>query len=381
MTDVILISLPADRNPEKVFKELHDGLAKSSASSTVLKFDVPMNIKTETLDKLVVLSDEYQNMESTAESITRKIVHYMADILEEQRDRLEENLLVNGASPSDYVSKFKWDTARFPAKDSLETLIGTIGSILGRIDADLRSKAAAYNSLRNSLQALERKQTGSLLTRNLGDIVKKEQFVQGSEYLITVPVVVQRHAYKEWEATYESLVDMVVPRSTELIFEDQDYGLWTVTLFQKMLNDFAQRAREKKFIVRDFIYDESMIEGERQNLLQARAEKKKQFPLVFRWLKINFGEVFATLVHIKGLRIFVDSIMRYGLPVDFMPAMIKTPRKNVKKLRDSLMNMYQHLDNMATKNTKEDDIVFAGMAQIEYYPYVSINLEIDIDPH
>lgn len=45
MADVVLISLPADRNPDKAFKELHAGLARSSPSSIVLKFDVPTNIK------------------------------------------------------------------------------------------------------------------------------------------------------------------------------------------------------------------------------------------------------------------------------------------------------------------------------------------------
>lgn len=34
--------------------------------------------------------------------------------------------------------------------------------------------------------------SGSLLTRNLGDLVKKEDFVQNSEYLVTLLVVVPK---------------------------------------------------------------------------------------------------------------------------------------------------------------------------------------------
>ena len=44
---------------------------------------------------------------------------------------------------------------------------------VGQIESDLKSKASAYNSLKSNLQNIEKKQTGSLVTRNLGDLVKK----------------------------------------------------------------------------------------------------------------------------------------------------------------------------------------------------------------
>ncbi len=44
---------------------------------------------------------------------------------------------------------------------------------VGQIESDLKNKASAYNSLKSNLQNIEKKQTGSLVTRNLGDLVKK----------------------------------------------------------------------------------------------------------------------------------------------------------------------------------------------------------------
>lgn len=74
------------------------------------------------------------------------------------------------------------------------------------------------------------------------------------------------------------------------MFEDAENGLWTVTLFQKMLNDFTFRARENKytlhpfnfikksrFIVRDFIYDEKKIEESKNAFTKLEMDKKKQF--------------------------------------------------------------------------------------------------------
>ena len=47
---------------------------------------------------------------------------------------------------------------------------------VGSIEADLKQKSSAYNALKVSLQSMEKKQTGSLLTRNLGDLVKKVRY-------------------------------------------------------------------------------------------------------------------------------------------------------------------------------------------------------------
>lgn len=55
-----------------------------------------------------------------------------------------------------------------------------------------------------------------------------------------------RALYKEWKNSYEKLSDMVVPRSTELITEDQEFGLFTVTVFRKVVDEYKLHAREKR---------------------------------------------------------------------------------------------------------------------------------------
>lgn len=52
--------------------------------------------------------------------------------------------------------------------------------------------------------------------------------------------------YKDWENTYESLSTMVVPRCSERIHQDSEYGLYTVTIFKKVIDEFKLHAREKK---------------------------------------------------------------------------------------------------------------------------------------
>jgi len=68
-----------------------------------------------------------------------------------------------------------------------------------------------------------------------------------------------RSNFQEWYGCYEKLTDMIVPRSTQLITQDSEYGLFTVTLFKKVIDEFKLHAREKKFIVRDFTYNEEEL--------------------------------------------------------------------------------------------------------------------------
>ena len=68
-----------------------------------------------------------------------------------------------------------------------------------------------------------------------------------------------RASFHEWNTAYEKLTDMIVPRSSQLITQDAEYGLFTVTLFKKVIEEFKLHAREKKFIVRDFTYNEEEL--------------------------------------------------------------------------------------------------------------------------
>jgi V-type H+-transporting ATPase subunit C len=68
----------------------------------------------------------------------------------------------------------------------------------------------------------------------------------GSEYLKTLLVCVPKILMNDWYVKYESLCAMIVPRTTELITQDQDYALFNVTLFQKTEDTFRHKCRENK---------------------------------------------------------------------------------------------------------------------------------------
>jgi len=372
-----LISAPGEKTCQQTFDKLNQATSKQQLSSN-WKFHIP-DLKVGTLDQLVGLSDDLGKLDNFVEQITRKVANYLGDVLEDQRDKLGENLLANGVDLATYVTQFRWDMAKYPIKQSLKNLSDIISKQVSQIEVDLKTKAAAYNSLKSNLQSIEKKQVGSLVTRNVADLVKKEHFVLDSEYLVTLLVVVPLSNINDWNNKYEKLTDMIVPRSSQLIYQDNDHALLSVSCFHKVVDEFKQKARENKFLVRDFTYDEEQLKSGKNELTKLHTDKKKQFGPLVRWLKVNFGESFTAWIHVKALRVFVESVLRFGLPVNFQGMVLLPQRKQIKKLRETLNDLYFHLDSAGGIGGGEElPSGLAGFGQGEYYPYVYYKMNIDM---
>lgn len=371
-----LISAPGEKTCQQTWDRLNQATSKQQLSNN-WKVHIP-DLKVGTLDQLVGLSDDLGKLDIYVEQITRKVANYLGDVLEDQRDKLAENLLAAGVDLATYITQFRWDMAKYPIKQSLKNLSEIIAKQVGQIETDLKNKATAYNSLKSSLQSIEKKQTGSLVTRNLTDLVKKEHFILDSEYLVTVLVVVPLANINDWNNKYEKLADMIVPRSSQLIYQDNDHALLSVTLFQRALDEFKNKARESKFLVRDFSYNDQELQAGKNELTKLHTDKKKQFGPLVRWLKVNFGECFTAWIHVKALRVFVESVLRFGLPVNFQAMILMPNKKQIKKLRETLNDLYFHLDSAGAIGGSEDLPQGLGFGQGEYYPYVYYKINIDL---
>ena len=110
------------------------------------------------------------------------------------------------------------------------------------------------------------------------------------------------------------------------------------------MDEYKLHCRERKFIVREFTWDESTVHAGKNERDKLSAEKQKQFGPLVRWLKINFSEVFMAFVHVKALRVFVESVLRYGLPVNFCAAVLEPSKKGGKRLKEILNQHFAHLD-------------------------------------
>eukprot|EP00051_Salpingoeca_urceolata_P027462 m.481569 g.481569 ORF g.481569 m.481569 type:complete len:389 (+) comp22228_c0_seq1:227-1393(+) len=378
VTEYFLVAAPANPSPRGAQQALQQC---TSDYASVLTFEVPQHtLKVGTLDTLVSLSDDLTKLDSFAEGVTTKLQAHMSDILGKDQDKVREALLVNDRPYDAYASNFAWNTAKYNVNLSLKELHDELAQKLTQIDNDMKTKMQSYNKLKSNLQAFQRKDNGSLLIRSLNGLVDPKNFVLNSEFLTTLLVVIPKYGIKEWFEKYETLVPhYVVPRSSEQVSEDSEYVLVTVTLFRKAVDDFKARAREHKFVVRDFEFNPGEIEADQAEQAELRTEAQKKFNQLFSWCKIQFSEGFEAWFHIKALRIFVESVLRFGLPVNFYAAMLKPYRQGTSRgLRQALQQLYGHLDGGQANDVLQSDLEIAGLGSVlgtqEYFPYVSLSV-------
>ncbi|XP_046924417.1 V-type proton ATPase subunit C 2 isoform X1 [Lynx rufus] len=379
MSEFWLISAPGDKENLQALERMNTVTSKSNLSYNT-KFPIP-DFKVGTLDSLVGLSDELGKLDTFAESLIKRMAQSVVEVMEDSKGKVPENLLANGVDLTSFVTHFEWDMARYPAKQPLVSVVDTLAKQLAQIETDLKSRTAAYNTLKTNLENLEKKSMGNLFTRTLSDIVSKEDFVLDSEYLVTLLVIVPKPSYAQWQKTYESLSDMVVPRSTKLIAEDNEGGLFTVTLFRKVIDDFKTKAKENKFTVREFYYDEKEIKREKEELSRLLSDKKQQYGPLLRWLKVNFSEAFIAWIHIKALRVFVESVLRYGLPVNFQAVLLQPHKKSsTKRLREVLNSVFRHLDQVAAASVLDASVDIPGLqlGNQDYFPYVYFHIDLSL---
>ncbi|XP_053290743.1 V-type proton ATPase subunit C 1-B [Pleuronectes platessa] len=369
MTDLWLISVPLDKTSLNSVEQLKRTIAKTSRA-TCCKFSIP-DLKVGILDSLLTMSDDLSKLDILTESVIKKTCQCMREVMEHSTDKVLENALANGVDLMSYVTKFQWDKAKYPTALPLSSLADIINKEVSQVETELKCRAATYNSVKTSLQSLERKLEGSLQTRSLNDIVRREDLVV-SEYLTTLLVVVPRGSYLQWERTYESLSQFVVPRSSRKLHDDGEGGVFSVTLFKRAVSEFKARAQESKFTVREYRFDQE--EEKHQERKQLSVHKKEQCGIFLRWLKVNFRELFTAWIHLKALRVFVESVLRYGLPINYQALLLLTDSKRSKKLKGELASLFMHLDPTATSSKTDVNCDIPGLCQQEYFSYICFDI-------
>lgn len=116
---------------------------------------------------------------------------------------------------------------------------------------------------------------------------------------------------------------MVVPRSSTQIDADKEYVLFSVATFKRHSSEFLHKCREKRWVPRDFRYKEGGKEEEAKEVEKLEQEERKLWGEALRIGRTGYSESAMTWVHALALRVFVESILRYGLPPDFVCGLVK----------------------------------------------------------
>ncbi|KAF6166335.1 hypothetical protein GIB67_015881 [Kingdonia uniflora] len=368
-----VVSLPAQTSASSIWNRLQESISKHSFDTPLYRFNTP-DLRVGTLDSLLSLSDDLIKSNSFVEGVTHKIRRQIEDL--EKLSGVDTNALtVDGIPVDSYLTRFSWDEAKYPTMSPLREIVDTIHVQVAKIEDDLKVRVAEYNNVRSQLNAINRKQSGSLAVRDLSNLVKPEDVVI-SEHLVTLLAVVPKYSQKDWLSSYETLTTYVVPRSSKKLHEDNEYALYTVTLFVRVAENFKISAREKGFQIRDFEHSTEAQESRKQDLERLMQDQETLRSSLLQWCYTSYGEVFSAWMHFCAVRVFAESILRYGLPPNFLSVVLSPSVKSEKKVRSILEGLCDSTNSSYWKSEDEAGAMAGLGGEADTYPYVSFTINI-----
>lgn len=354
---------------------------------TVLPCHIP-SFKIGTLDALVQQADDLAKMESTCSGVVSKVAESLKSLLGGDEAKIAQHKKVNEKPTDQYITNFVWNKVLYRPDKPLAELVGTLEKELGSLDNDIKTKINQYTSVKTSLASLERQRNGNLSTKSLSAVVDPDILVQGSEYLESHLIAVPKISKKDFLRDYETLAQFVVPRSALEISQDDEFVLFSVVTFRKASSEFLQKCREHKWIPRQYRYIEGGMEEEQRELDRVVQEEKRAWAEAMRMAVTGWSESLQIWLHILALRVFVEAVLRYGLPLDYITSIIKTTPKVSKKMKTALDSSFSYLGGNAIRRDKRgnvaddtalaSEIAAAGLGSTagEYTAYVYYELEV-----
>ncbi|PSR71296.1 hypothetical protein PHLCEN_2v12810 [Hermanssonia centrifuga] len=194
-----LVSIPQDGDSEGTLQDLQSKLAsQSKAAPNITELLIP-SFKTGTLDSLISLSEDIPKQDAFFTATVARTVDTLRNLLNSDPAKLAQHVLVNERRVDDYLLKgWRWNEGRYGTQRGLRDMLDVLVKEMSSIDNVMKNKLQSYNLAKGSLVQMQRKKTGNLSVRSLADVVKKEHFLQDSEYMETLIVAVPKFNVRDF---------------------------------------------------------------------------------------------------------------------------------------------------------------------------------------
>ena len=340
---LIVASSSADESKDALFTVLKSRLDKTKLADSVHLLDIPENLKFGSFDSLIKYADDLGKQDALVDATLRRVERHLCELEPKSDFKVYSNR--SEVLAEDYLLHFKWDDAKFPRSRPIQDNLQVLSNSVSRLDDEVKSRTQALLDLRQQVASISKKEAASLVQRDLIDVLTPETITPDdfvyTEHLTTLVVVVPRGAEKEWLSSYEALDPYVVPQSsTQLPADDKDGNkLYRVILFRSSSDNFKQAARQHRFLVRDFHFDPEKYHQTATVRAEMIAEVKRQETLVKKICQAAFSDCLVALVHLKAVRVYVEAVLRFGLPPKFATFLIKPGNGRISRLHAELADV------------------------------------------
>lgn len=338
---------------------------------TFRHFVIP-TLKVGTLDSLMEASDELTKLDPQMENTVQKLIGLMEETSDKPRSVVTTFRInqVQEMSPAGYIKNFLWSSAQFDPKDTIQSLIEKFVQINSSAEERVRVMLTEYNETRNKVTAANRKGEGNLSVRPIRELIamynKEHQCFVDTDLLVTVFIAVPSASQKEWLESYWKINEYVCPQSNRVVAEDKEYALNSCVVFRKVVDDFKGACRKRRYVVREVDTGDDLSSAELKEL-QLKAEKEKKALYTLLWQQ--YCVCYVAWIHAKAVRVFVESLLKYGLPPRFISVVLQVPPPKEHEIRKRITQIFPDL---STPFETEANLESGALQQ--EFPYVSLKV-------
>jgi len=348
------------------------------------KFNVPdgeRSLLFGSFDNLIRLTDDLQKADNSVDSVVHRLERQYLEL--EPTAQFKVKSQRQEKSLADYLRTWQWDEAKYPRTRAISDNLTLLMSVVNKLDEEARNKTASYTEYKSQKANIAKKDGASLTNRELVDLLTPDvvntnggpddDFIS-TEFLSTVCVVLPRGSEKEFLEAYETFHNCIVPMSAKHFksLDDKDgNSLWRVVMFKTAVEDFKKKCREKRYIIRDFEYSEEGYKRLKTQREQIEDAVRRQHEIVRGLYSAAWSDAMIAWVHVKAMRVFVESVLRYGMPPCFAAYIVSPKPGQASNARKALADILGKQGNVGPVGDKmaagEDD------DSEEYFPYVSFS--------
>ncbi|CAD7962595.1 unnamed protein product [Amoebophrya sp. A25] len=386
----ILACHAGDQSKESILSVL-----KSRVTNTcdeVCKFDVPETLKFGSFDSLVRLMDDLAKYDSQVEGVLRRVERQMTEL--DANADFKVLFRQKTMSVESYVRTFQWDDTKWPRNRNVADNLTSLCTTVTRIDDDVKNKAYAFSDVKSSIANINKLKGPGTTFQNADltdiltpEVVAADDFIT-KEHLYTLLVIVPRGGDADFLGSYEKVDPFVVPRSAKKFQKftngrmddvtDKDGNtLWRVVCFKKSVDAVRKGLKECKCSVREFEYSPTAYKDQLLKIEGLQSDYSKNELALKRHCAAAFSDCLVAWMHLKAMRVFVEAILRYGVPPNFASFVVRpTSTKNMTKLRAILSDVFTASGLFGQSYLGTEKGAAGGEGDEEaYYPYVSLSFQ------
>jgi len=450
-----LIAVPTNENADNTRRQLTNAVG---AYGQLHDFVLPTLKVGTRLDDLISLSDDLAKQDATMQGVVSKIERGYEEIIankpsppdknkggeEESKKKKKKKKdedkphaalkINNNLLPSEYTEKFRW-SSRIPIPRSLATCVSDLSKEVRTADDDVKNHLQKFNDVRTTLEAIEKKESGTLLVRSLGEYVEEKDMTE-SAYLSTLLVVAPIDKSKQFETSYWKLeardkenkaklqaakkakeeeegleekeeipedetkeekevreavekekarqarlpqCDSIVPNTLKKLHADKEFALYKIVVLKKGPREMEYVKavlRSEKFTVRPFLFDPEQQNKQKAEQHALAVQRYDRWKYLVQFLKTRFSDVFVNWMHLKAIRVFVEAVLRYGLEEgpNYQYCLVQPKKGSDTRVRKALGTLYAKLGSETGGEEEDEELLNSQFG--EFYPYVSVTVDL-----